>query len=452
MDQATKTQATMNQEITRRQALGLAPAAGLALSTAATVFAAGEKPALLGGPKARKDPFPKWPRFDALEEKNLLEALRSGKWNRGQAVKSFEEAYAKLTGAKEVLATCNGTSSLIIAMKVLGVEPGDEVIVPPYTFIATINAVLMQYALPVFVDSDPETFQVDAKKIEGAITPATRALLPVHLGGNVCDMDAIPAIAKKHQILLVEDACQAHIAEWRGKKVGTFGDAGCFSFQATKNLNSGEGGAITFNDSDLRERAYAFHNSGSGLRNTGASFTYASASANMRITEFQAAILLGQMSRLAEQARIRMANGTYLASMLRQIKGIQPARQYDGCTNNAYHLFMFRYDPLAFSGLTRDQFLKALAAEGIPASRGYTPLNTQDFLKKTLASRGYLRIYGEKRLQQWAEQNHCPANDKLCTEAVWFTQNLMLSERTAMDQIVEAIRKIQNFGRELAQA
>lgn len=203
----------MNQEITRRQVLAAAPAAGLALTTAATAFAAGEKPALLGGPKTRQEPFPKWPRFDALEEKNLLDALRSGKWNRGQAVKAFEEAYAKLTGAKEVLATCNGTSSLIIAMKVLGVEPGDEVIVPPYTFIATVNAVLMQHALPVFVDTDPETFQLDAKKLEAAITPATRALLPVHLGGNVCDMDALPAIAKKHQLFLVEDACQAHIAE-----------------------------------------------------------------------------------------------------------------------------------------------------------------------------------------------------------------------------------------------
>lgn len=413
--------------------------------------AAQEKPALLGGPKTRTTAFPSWPRFDATEEKALLEVLRSGKWGRsgGQFVKRFEEAYAKLTGAKEVLAVCNGTSALCIALNVLGVEAGDEVVVPPYTFIATVNAVLRQSAPPVFVDSDPETFQMDARKLESALTAETRAIVPVHLGGNVCDMDAILAVAKKRGVPVVEDACQAHLAEWRGQKVGTLGEAGCFSFQASKNLNAGEGGAIAFRDAEARERAYTFHNSGSGTKSLG-SFLYASGGANLRLTEFQAALLLAQMTRLEAQAKTRMENGTYLASMLRQIPGIRPAQQYAGCTNNAFHLFMFRYDAAAFAGLPRAKFLQAMVAEGIPVSTGYTPLNTQAFLKTALASRGYRKIFGEKRLQAWEEKNQCPANDRLCAEGVWFTQNLMLSERGAMDQIVDAVRKIQAYAGELA--
>jgi len=332
------------------------------------------------------------------------------------------------------------------------VQPGDEVIVPPYTFIATVNAALRLGALPVFVDTDPATFQMDHTKLEAAITPATRAIMPVHLGGNSCDLDVMCAIAAKHKIPLVEDACQAHLAEWKGRKVGTYGTTGCFSFQASKNLNSGEGGAILFNDEDLRERAYAYHNNGSGLRAIGTNFQYASAGANLRLTEFQAAILLSQMTRLEAQSKRRSENAKYLTSLLTEIRGIAPAKQYAGTTNNAYHLYMLRYDAQAFAGLPREKFLKALAAEGIPASGGYSPLNTQPFLKATLESRGYKRLFSAARLKQWQEQNHCPQNDKLCSEAVWFTQNMLLGSRTDMDQIAEAIRKIQAHAGEIAKA
>lgn len=443
----------MFRNLTRRRFLIRTPAAGAALKTgvllqsAAGVHAATstERPALLGGPKARKLAFNSWPKFDLTEEKALLDVLRSGHWYRGngQNVKKFEEAFAALTGARQVLATCNGTAALFISLNVVGVEPGDEVIVPPYTFIATINTVLRAHALPVFVDTDAATFQMDHTRLEAAITPATRAIMPVHLGGNVCQLDAISGIAAKHKIPLIEDACQAHLAEWKGRKVGTFGSTGCFSFQASKNLTSGEGGAILFNDEDLRERAYAFHNNGSGLRMIGQSFSYASSGTNLRLTEFQGALLLAQMTRLDAQTKTRTDNAQYLTSMLREIPGIAPARQYDGTTNNAYHLYMFRYDATAFSGLSRERFLKALAAEGIPASPGYSPLNTQPFLKTVLESRGYQRLYPAARLKQWHEQNICPQNDKLCTQAVWFTQNMLIGSRSDMEQIVEAIRKIQ---------
>jgi dTDP-4-amino-4,6-dideoxygalactose transaminase len=432
----------MPNQFSRRGFLAAAPAAAALTATGATTE---DKPAILGGPKTRTEPFPAWPKFDEREERALLGVLRSGHWYRGsgQQVKKFEEAYASLTGAKEVLATANGTAALLVSLNAIGVEAGDEVIVPPYTFIATINVVLRQSALPVFVDSDPETFQMDHRKLEAAITPNTRAVMPVHLGGNAFNVDAVTGITRRRNVPLIEDACQAHLAEWKGRKVGTFGDTGCFSFQASKNLNSGEGGAIVFNDSELRERAYAFHNNGSGFRAIGSNFTYASSGANLRLTEFQASILLAQMTRLDEQVRARTENGRYLTSMLKEVPGFTPARMYDGCTNNAYHLYMARYNPEAFAGLPRDKFLKALAAEGVPASGGYSPLNTQPFLKNTLASRGYKRLFSEQRRKEWEERNHCPANDKLCSEAVWFTQNMLIGPRTDMEQIVAAIRKIQ---------
>ena len=436
----------MSDHVTRRRFLAAAPAAGVAAYAASV-----EKPALLGGPKAKNTPFEAWPKFDATEEKALLDVLRSGRWSRGngQIVRKFEDSYAALTGAKQVLATCNGTAALYVALNALGVEPGDEVILPPYTFSATVNAVLRMHALPVFVDTDPETFQIDAARIEPAITPATRLIMPVHLGGNVCDLDAILAVAGRRKLPVIEDACQAHLAEWKGRKVGTFGAAGCFSFQASKNLNSGEGGAILFGDEDLRERAYAFHNNGTGFRSVGSNFTYVSSGTNLRLTEFQGALLLAQMTRLSAQVKTRTENGAYLTSMLREIRGISPARHYSGTTNNAYHLYMLRYDSAAFSGLPREKFLKALGAEGVPCSPGYSPLNTQPYIKASLESRGFQRLYSAARLRQWHEQNLCPGNDRLCREAVWFTQNMLLGPRSDMDQIAEAIRKIQDHSAEL---
>ena len=435
---------------TRRRFLAAAPLAGAALAADVP----GDRPAILGGAKAHPAPFPSWPVFDQVEERALLDTLHSGKWYRGngKSVARFEEVYAQLTGAKTCLATANGTSALFTSLNAMGIEPGDEVIVPPYTFIATVNAVLRQYAMPVFVDTDPETFQMDARKLEALITPRTRAIIPVHLGGNVCDLDALLPIAARHNVPLLEDACQAHLAEWRGRKVGTYGKAGCFSFQASKNLNSGEGGAILTNDEDLRERCFAFHNNGSGFRSIGSNFTYNSTGCNLRMTEFQAALLMAQMTRIEAQAKTRTANATYLTSMLQEIPGIRPARMYSGCTRNAYHLYMFRYGRQEFAGLPRAAFLKALAAEGVPSSGGYSPLNTQPFLKNALHSRGYQRIYSAQEVAAWEERNRCPANDKLCEEGVWFTQTMLLAPRRSMEQIAEAIRKIQKHAGELAKA
>ena len=452
----------MNKQVSRRSFLGAVVAAGAVAggtaparartSTQSAAVTGSTGPALLGGPPVRRGPFPSWPVADAREEDALVRVIRSRKWFRGENVSAFETAYASLTGAKHCLATANGTSALIASLGALGVGPGDEVIVPPYTFIATVNAVLMMRALPVFVDSDLETFQIDARKIEQAMTGRTRVILPVHLGGSAADLDAIMEVAGRRGVTVVEDACQAHLAEWRGRKVGTYGKAGCFSFQASKNLNSGEGGAILTDDEALVETCYRFHNNGRGRRNTGNDFSYRSTGANLRMTEFQAALLTAQMTRLEAQARTRDENGAYLTRLLRQIPGITPARMYDGCTRNAYHLYMFRYDPDRFSGLPRAAFLKALAAEGVPAQSGYSPLNKEPFLEAALAGPGVEAIYSRARLDAWRAANRCPQNDRLCAEAVWLVQTMLLGPRQDMDDIAGAVRKVQAHAAKLAKA
>lgn len=447
----------------RRQFLGTFAAGGasivaprpsratpLASAPPRTAPVTGTRPAVLGGPPVRTAVFPSWPVQDSREERALVSVLKSGKWGRGSGgqVTAFEAQYASVTGTPHCLATANGTSALLTALAAMGIGAGDEVIVPPYTFVATINAVLMLHALPVFVDTDIETFQIDARKIAGAITPQTRLIMPVHLGGSIADMDAIMAIATARDIPVLEDACQSHLAQWKGRHVGSIGKAGCFSFQASKNLNSGEGGAIITNDKALAEKAYAFHNN--GRPGSGSDFAYRHTGLNLRLTEFQASLLLAQMTRLESQATRRETNAAYLTTQLAKIPGIMPARMYPGVTRNAYHLYMFRYGAEAFAGLPRAAFLKALRAEGVPASGGYSPLNKEPFLASTFASTGYQRIYGAAALESARERSRTPQNDRLCEEAVWLTQTMLTGPREDMDHIVEAVSKIQKHAGDIA--
>jgi len=444
----------MNNKLNRRAFIGavasgtvlpgnVLPGFSLAPSPSRAAGNAAE-PAVLGGTPVRTATFPKWPITDAREEQALVDVIRSGQWYRGGAkqVDRFEEAYAKVTGSKHCLATANGTSALLTTLAALGIGPGDEVIVPPYTFVATVNVVLMLHALPVFVDTDIETQQIDARKIDAAVTDRTRAIMPVHLGGNVADLDTILALGRKRNIPVVEDACQAHLSEWKGRKVGTWGRAGCFSFQASKNLNSGEGGAILTADPELVETCYAYHNNSRGRRNTGSDFSYRQPGTNLRMTEFQAALLIAQMTRLEAQMKTRDENAAYLTKLLNEIPGITPAKQYDGSTRNAYHLYLMRYDAAQFAGLARAAFIKALRAEGIPSSGGYSPLNKEPFLAHAFGSPGFKRIYPAAELARLQERNQCPQNDRLCQEALWFGQTMLLGPRRDMDQIAEAIRKI----------
>lgn len=427
--------------------------------TAPAVVGNAAKPALLGGTPVRTKPFPSWPVIEENDRRTWQEVLESKHWNRGKQVSAFERDWAERLGARYALATSSGTSALYTSLFALDIGPGDEVIVPPYTFVATINVVLLHHAVPVFVDSDRSTFQIDASKIEEAITDKTRCIIPVHLGGNVADLKAILEISKKRGVPVLEDACQSHLAEWEGKKVGTIGDLGCFSFQASKNLNSGEGGAITTNRGDLMAVCASFHNAGRGyainaqgdlVGDDSSGFTYVRNGDNRRMTDFQGAIIGEQLTRLEAQAKQREQNAEYLTGMLNEIEGIEPARMYPGTTRNAYHLYMFRYDSAAFAGLSRAKFIRAMEAEGIPCSSGYGRLNEEPFLETTLRGRAFSKFLSPADFENWKKRNHCPENDRLCDEAVWLIQTQLLGPSSDMDDIVAAVSKIRQHAAELA--
>lgn len=436
----------MKRELNRREAtksVARSVGAALAAATVPAVWSSQDKPAVLGGVPVRTRPFPSWPQVAANDEEAWMQVLRSRKWCRldGDRARLFETEWARRLGARHCVASASGTTALSTVLNALDVGPGDEVIVPPYTFVATVNVVLTQHALPVFVDTDRATFQIDASKIEAAITPRTRVILPVHLGGSAADLDRILEIGQRHNLPVLEDACQAHLAEWRGRKVGTLGAAGCFSFQGSKNLNAGEGGAIVTNNEALRASCQSYLNNGRGATSYG--YRFVRNGSNHRMTEFQAALLMEQMTRLERQAQSREENARYLTPRLTEIPGIHPAKMYEGCTRNAYHLYMFRYDREQFAGMALETLVKALQAEGVPASAGYVPLNKEPVMEATLQSRHFRRCFPQTDLDRYAERTACPENDRLCGEAVWLTQNMLLGPRGDMDDVVAAVRKVQ---------
>jgi perosamine synthetase len=438
--------------INRRQFVAATTAAGVGLVLTGAGPAAA-KPALLGGKPVHSGGYSSWPIVTSADEKSVLEVVHAGRWYRSRSVEQFERAFAQAQGAKHCVAVSSGTSAIYTSLGALGVGPGDEVIVPPYTFLATVNVVMLHYALPVFVDSDRETFLMDPAKIAAAITERTAAIIPVHIGGAAADLDGILAVAKKRSVPVIEDACQAVLGRWRDRGLGSWGTSGCFSFQESKNVCSGEGGAILTNDEAMADNCYAFHNCCRKRPGAAAGFNYSGGRCtNARMTEFQAALLLTQMQAAEQRAKTRSADAAYLTGMLREIPGIVPARMYEGCTRNAYHIYMFRYQPEKFAGLPRVKFLRALHAEGIPCSAGYRPLNKEAFIQEALNSRPYIKVYGKAAIENWADRNRCPENDKLCEEAVWFMQNMFLGPRSDMEEIAEAIRRIQAHAGELARA
>jgi dTDP-4-amino-4,6-dideoxygalactose transaminase len=324
---------------------------------------------------------------------------------------------------------------------------GDEVILPPYTFVATFNAITASFALPVFADVDAASFQIDPAKVAAAITPATRVLMPVHIGGSPCDLGAVAQLARTRNVALIEDACQAPGAEWNGEPVGTKGTGGCFSFQASKNLTSGEGGAVLTNDETFANQVHNFHTPG-GSKPT----PTLGRAANYRLTEFQAALLLAQYARFNAQQDVRNANALHLTAMLRQIPGITPAQLLGTGSRSAWHLYMFRYDPAKFSGLSRAKFLQALAKEEVAGGVGYSSLNNSTHVKALATNPHYQRIYGRETMARWVERNQCPVNDKLIEEAVWFTQTRLLGSKSDMERIAEKISAVQKRSGDLARA
>ena len=397
------------------------------------------KLAINGGPKTVDRDF-NWPLFDESDVNCVAEIVRSGKWGNpdcGGEVALFEKEFAAFCGSKYALSCVNGSVALRLALIACGVKPGDEVIVPPYTFIATASIVLEANCVPVFVDIDPRTYNLDASKIEAAITPRTKAIIPVHFAGQACEMDHILEIAKRHNLRLIEDACHGHGAEYKGKKLGSIGDAGCFSFQSSKNLTSGEGGMVITNDDALYQMMNSLRNV--GRVEGGEWYEHHYAGCNYRITQLQAVLLSSQMKRLEEQTLIRHNNGTYLNELLSKIDGITPLSRGLGETIHSYHIYIFKYDKSKFNGLSKVEFAKILAAEGVPCFMGYP----EPLYKQPLFQQKNFMCYAIPEEVDYSEVQ-CPVTEKACyEEAVWIMQHAMLGTAKEMDLFASAILKIQ---------
>lgn len=406
-----------------------------------------QKLAISGGEPVKKTPFPIWPVYDDNERQALMEVLESRVWWRtpGTRALAFEQAFAAFHQAKHGIAVTNGTAALEVTLAALGIGLGDEVIVPDFTFVATASAALFSGALPVMVDITPDTYCIDPTQVEAAITPHTKAVIAVHMGGHPANLDALREIVKRHGLFLVEDSAHAHSSEWKGHKVGSIGDVGTFSFQASKLMTAGEGGIIITNDDEIERKARSVHDCG---RIPGewfySHFIYGS---NYRLSEWQAAVLSQQLKRLPQQSQIRTRNAGFLDKALSEIEGITPQKLDVRCTNNGHYAYIFEYDKKFFAGVPTDKFIKALNAEGVPTQASYPPLHKLDVFKS-----------GEYRKRLSPEvakaehpflQNPFPNTMKAAWETVWLPQPVLLGSEDEMALIVEAIRKIKTHANEL---
>jgi dTDP-4-amino-4,6-dideoxygalactose transaminase len=417
-------------------------------------FATMNRLALFGGNPVRRDAFPSWPIYDQQEERALLEVLHSGRWWSGtqayhdansvdvpSKVAAFESSFAAYCGATYGLACATGTAALEIALKAAGIGPGDEVIVPPYTFLATASAPLLVGAIPVFCDIQADTLNLDPDRLEAAITPYTRAIIPVHFAGLAADMERIMAIARKHNLFVLEDAAHAHGATSNGKYLGTLGDAGTFSFQASKNMTAGEGGLILTDDAHLAELCNSYLWAGRKLGF--AWYEHFRLGWNYRLTEFQAAILSQQLTRLPQQTATRMSNGLRLNQLLKDVPGIQPLAIPSWVTQHAFHLYILRLDAQVF-GVSREEFIAALEAEGIPCFGGYAhPLYRNPmFLENQFHANGAQFSPREAHIDFARYAESCPCAEQACREAVWIEHRVLLASPQAMEDVARAIHKI----------
>lgn len=413
------------------------------------------KPAILGGSPVRpkgKDLEVSWPIFEDSDVQMYLDAFKSKKWSEysyspKELSGRFERAYAEMMGVAYCAITNSGTDALDAAQRALDIGPGDEVITQTNTFIATAQTTFNLFALPVFVDTDPETFMINADKIEERITPNTRAILPVHIGGAAADMDKIMAIAKKHNLVVIEDACQAQHGEWRNKKLGSIGDLGCFSFQEGKSLCSGEGGAVIGNDDYIMARVKAYTNNGRDPRGQRRSFT----GSNFRVTPFVAATLMGQIRRLEAQCKLRDENAAYLEKLLAEIKGVRPTKKYPGQTRRSYYEYQLIYEKEHFDGLPKRKFMAAMEAEGIDFGNGIdSSLHLDPFIETYFNLGAFKKIFPKERLEKYRKENLCPVNEMIDRESgLSLRQRVFLGTKHDMEDIVNAIVKIQKYASKL---
>ncbi|MFQ6615544.1 MAG: DegT/DnrJ/EryC1/StrS family aminotransferase [Fidelibacterota bacterium] len=402
--------------------------------------------ALYGGRPVRADPFPSWPRpTDAMRE-SLIHTLNREQWGVGsKVVEKFEKAFARFHDGRFALCTNSGTAALWVALKAAGMRPGDEVIVPAYTFVATASAVLMANGVPVFVDIERETLNLDPGLLEDAITDRTRVILPVHLAGFPANLDGIKRAADRHGIPVLEDAAQAHGAEWKGRKVGALGLGGVFSFQTSKHMTAGEGGAILSDEQDFIQRCYSYHNVGrvkeGDMDPEIVSERHRYLGGNFRLSAFPAALLEAQIGSLEADMKVRDLNADRLDEEILSIPGLAPQVRYPEATRVSHHLYIFRYDRSRFRDIPREEFIRALNAEGIPAYEGYKPVYRQPLFVVDREEYPWLKGRDFSRLS-------LPVTERVSDhEAIWLKQNCLLGTKRDTQDIVDAIHKVADFYR-----
>jgi dTDP-4-amino-4,6-dideoxygalactose transaminase len=408
------------------------------------------KLAITGGKPVRTKPFPKWPCYGKGENKLLAEVIESGIWG-GYNIKvsEFENAFAEYCDAKLCILAVNGTVTLVCALISCGVSPGDEVIVTPISFISTASSVLLAGAIPIFVDVESDTYNIDPDKIEKAITKRTKAIIPVHFSGQPANMKKINEIAKKNNLYVIEDAAHAHGAEWQGKRVGSMGDFGSFSFQNTKLLTCGEGGALTTNDPDLADKARSYFNQGRKPKRGW--FEHFTLGTNCRISAFQAAVLVEQLKKLPEENERRKTNIEYLIKKIKGIDGLIPLRIRPEVTYPVYYIFSGKYIQEKFDGIPKETFFKALESEGIPKPEFYPyPLYKNPvFSHPELRKPGNPLYLTHKDSPTDYDKLSLPESERAIKEGFWLAHQTFLGTTKDMDDIAEAIIKIRENTNEL---
>jgi dTDP-4-amino-4,6-dideoxygalactose transaminase len=444
--------------LTRRRFIKTTSAGAIVASQLAPAYAftsyntqSGKLAALGGTPIRSNKSWPEWPFWDQNIIDSILKTTKSGIWCRIQSktgtVPTFEKKYAEMLGVKHCVATGSGTQALHTSVEALGMGPGDEVITSPYTDPGTISSILSARALPVLADIDRRSFQLDPDDVERRINKNTKAIMPVHMGGLAANMERFMQMAKKYHLFIIEDACQAHFAKYQGKMLGTIGDVGCFSHQASKVLPCGEGGNIIGNNNELMDRCFTVQNHGTSRM--GRTETIGP---KYRMNEFEGAVLMGQLPTVLERHDLRNKNARYLTSKIKDIPGIYPQKLYDGTEDGSYYLYNMNYDKKLYNGADRSKYLKALAAEGINLSPYIkNGLHKEPWVDNILSRSVYKKMYTPQRLRQFKEELACPNCDIVCEEemVMLWASGPLLGTQEDMDDIINALTKVYENRNEL---
>ena len=390
--------------------------------------------------------FPKWPIYDENEIKYLADVIKSGKWwcgfpgmHEGEHVWSFQEEFAKFQEASHCIAVFNGTVAIESALMALDIGLGDEVIVSDYTFVASASAVVATNAVPIFCDIDRETLVMDVNKIENLITKNTKAIIAVHLAGNPVEMDALMEIANKFNLHVIEDCAHAHGSRYKGKRVGNWGDAGTFSFQASKVLTGGEGGAVICKTKDLADKIYSYSDCGRIINGYG--YKHDTYGTNYRMSEYQAAVLRAQLQKFPTQHELRNKNANYLTEQLNQIDGIKVMKPTPGTTELGWYIYPIVFEPEKFNGLTKSQFYKKLKYAGIPTDDNYPPLHNLDCFKNIKLRKG-INYSNSNWGGTKSDNNNFPVVSDIYDNSVEFPHEVLLANKDELDNIVKFIKSM----------